>query len=311
MITTNRTVTVGNQESTIDYPIILYRGDRDVDVEFIINGSKFMFSHGGNVIYSTKAAYGQLVINTPTGDNMFSKIEECNDGKVIFTITKEMIDELVEIGFYSFQIRLFDTTQVSRVTIPPIYKGIDIRNPIAAEDETNVVNVGLVGYSIVKDGDLEDFTTFLSNGDYNRTYWESGEAISTGRMNKIEDAIFTINGRMDDTDLALINRTESVNQTLNARITSVDVELSNRIDEMNRTLNADIDQLEVDMNSADANIMHEINNVIKPVMSEEFERVDNEIELIHEYIRGRVIDGGILGNQEPEEILNVYDGGEL
>ena len=39
MIHTNRTVTVGNQESIIDSPIILYRGDREVEVEFTLNSN--------------------------------------------------------------------------------------------------------------------------------------------------------------------------------------------------------------------------------------------------------------------------------
>lgn len=67
MIHTIRTVAVGDQESKIDSPIILYRGDREVEVEFTINGSKFTFTNGGNVIKSTNATHGQLVINTPTG----------------------------------------------------------------------------------------------------------------------------------------------------------------------------------------------------------------------------------------------------
>lgn len=54
MIHTNRTVTVGNQESTIDSPIILYRGDKEVEVELVIVGNKFTFKNKGNVIESCK-----------------------------------------------------------------------------------------------------------------------------------------------------------------------------------------------------------------------------------------------------------------
>lgn len=154
MIHTIRTVAVGDQESKIDSPIILYRGDREVEVEFTINGSDFTFTNDGNVIKSTNATLGQLVIKTPTGENMFSEVTECNDGKVVFVITKEMIDELIEVGFYSFQIRLFDEGQVSRVTIPPVLKGIDIRNPIAAEDETDLVDIGLVDYAVVSEDEI-------------------------------------------------------------------------------------------------------------------------------------------------------------
>ena len=205
MIHTSRTVTVGKMESIINEPIVLYRGDREVEVEFLIVGSKFMFSNGGNVIKSTNATLGQLVVNTPTGENMFSEVTECHDGKVVFVITKEMIDELIEIGFYSFQIRLFDDTQVSRVTIPPVHQGIDIRNPIAAEDETDLVDIGLVDYSIVRKNDFENVATFLPNGDYNKTNWESNDVISVDRLNKVDDALYEINREMKDADKALLN----------------------------------------------------------------------------------------------------------
>ena len=83
MIHTNRTVTVGNQESTIDGPIILYRGDKEIEVEFSIVGNKFTFKNKGNVIESSNASSGQLVILTPYGGRLFSDKSECRDGKVI------------------------------------------------------------------------------------------------------------------------------------------------------------------------------------------------------------------------------------
>ena len=222
MIHTIRTVAVGDQESKIDSPIILYRGDREVEVEFTINGSKFTFTNGGNVIKSTNATHGQLVINTPTGENMFSEVTECHDGKVVFVITKEMIDELIEVGFYSFQIRLFDESQVSRVTIPPVLKGIDIRNPIAAEDETNVVDIALVDYAVVVKDEFEDLSTFLPDGNYNKTEWESKDAISGAKLNKIEDALYNINSNMETSDLALLNKIERISNDADNRLDALE-----------------------------------------------------------------------------------------
>ena len=88
MIHTNRTVTVGNQESTIDSPIILYRGDKEIEVEFAIVGNKFTFKNKGNVIESSNASSGQLVILTPYGGRLFSDEFECRDGKVSFMIMR-------------------------------------------------------------------------------------------------------------------------------------------------------------------------------------------------------------------------------
>ena len=248
MIHTIRTVAVGDQESKIDSPIILYRGDREVEVEFTINGSKFTFTNGGNVIKSTNATHGQLVINTPTGENMFSEVTECHDGKVVFVITKEMIDELIEVGFYSFQIRLFDESQVSRVTIPPVLKGIDIRNPIAAEDETNVVDIALVDYSVIVKDEFEDLSTFLPDGNYNKTEWESKDVISGAKLNKIEDALYNINGNMESSDLALLNRVENINKNIHSEIDKLGNELESEVEELERELNNNIEMFKVNTN---------------------------------------------------------------
>ena len=192
MIHTNRVVIVGEQESSINGPIILYRGDGEVEVEFTISGHKFMFTNGGNVIKSTNATHGQLVINTPSGKNIPSEVSKCQDGKIMFIITKEMIDEIEEIGLYDFQVRLFDSEElISRVTIPPVYNGIDIREPIATEEMSGITDIGSVDYAIVKKS-IETLDTFLSDGNYNRTNWEKHDTISEAKLNKIEDALYTI-----------------------------------------------------------------------------------------------------------------------
>ena len=246
MIHTIRTVAVGDQESKIDSPIILYRGDREVEVEFTINGSKFTFTNGGNVIKSTNATHGQLVINTPTGENMFSEVTECHNGKVVFVITKEMIDELIEVGFYSFQIRLFDESQVSRVTIPPVLKGIDIRNPIAAEDETNVVDIGLVDYAVVVKDEFEDLSTFLPDGNYNKTEWESKDVISGAKLNKIEDALYNINSNMETSDLQLFNKIDKINGNIIGEVSKLRgevSELSGEVSELSGELKKNVEDL--------------------------------------------------------------------
>ena len=80
------------------------------------------------------ASFGQLVIQRPDGTAIFSEIAETLEGRVVLTVTAEMIDELTELGLYTFQIRLFNDDQTSRVTLPPVYEGIDIQEPIAIEE---------------------------------------------------------------------------------------------------------------------------------------------------------------------------------
>ena len=196
MIFTERQITVHKGKSSIDEPVILYRGDFEVSIKFTIMKSKFRFKSGVNLVDSEKASYGQLAILAPYGGNVFSEVVKCEDGTVTFTLTKEMIDQLEEVGLYSFQIRLFDYYRESRVSIPPVEFGIEVREPVASEDHDNSVNNAIVGYSIAKvvDGLNEDVgDTFDAKGQYNKTNWNTGDRISQGKLNKIEDALDKIN----------------------------------------------------------------------------------------------------------------------
>ena len=208
MIFTDRIITVRKGESKINEPIIVYRGDYELEVRFTIMNSKFKFMSGTNLIESENAAYGQLAILTPYGGNIFSDIAKCNEGTVTFVLTKEMLDQIEEVGLYSFQIRLFDYNKESRVSIPPVEFGIEVREPITSEDHDNSVNNAIVGYSIAKIADALNEKvpdTFNGNGDYNKTIWETGDRITEGKLNKIEDAINTIN-KNEKADVAALDK---------------------------------------------------------------------------------------------------------
>ena len=208
MIFTERQITVRKGKATIDEPVILYRGDYEVSIRFTIMESKFRFKSGVNLAVSEKATHGQLAILAPYGGNVFSEIVKCEDGTVTFTLTKEMMDQLEEVGLYSFQIRLFDYYRESRVSIPPVEFGIEVREPVASEDHDNTVNNAIVGYSIAKvvDGLNEDVPdTFDADGQYNKTDWETGDRISQGKLNKIEDALDKIN-QNEKNDIDALNK---------------------------------------------------------------------------------------------------------
>ena len=228
MIFTDRTITVRKGESRIDEPIVVYRGDYELEVRFTILNSKFRFMSGTNLIESEKASYGQLAILTPYGGNIFSDIVGCNDGSVTFVLTAEMLNQIEEVGLYSFQIRLMDYNKESRVSIPPIEFGIEVREPIASEDHDNSVNNAIVGYSIAKVVDPKEENvgdTFDGDGNYNKTKWETGDRISQGKLNKIEDAIDKLNKNEMNNSASLSKRIDNNFNVLGATkadVTKVD-----------------------------------------------------------------------------------------
>ena len=136
MIFTERKVTVNNDTATIDKNIVLFRGDREVEIRFTVmyEGVKYRKNSGENVIEDVNATYGQMVIqNDATETPVVSLVTPTENGTIIFKFTKEMIDEIPELGTYDFQIRLFDDSQASRITTPIVNDGILIKEPLSIE----------------------------------------------------------------------------------------------------------------------------------------------------------------------------------
>lgn len=132
MIYTISTVTVKKDISKIDRKIILYKGDRNIEIQFeILEGAYRQYKmQGENTIENLGASYGQLLVKKPNSEVLISDIVETKDGRVIFTLPQELLDEDSEVGFYTFQIVLFDETQESKVTLPPVIEGIEVKKTI-------------------------------------------------------------------------------------------------------------------------------------------------------------------------------------
>ena len=235
MIFTDRTVIVQKGTSSINDTIVLYRGDKDIEIRFTLNeGSPFKFGSGAspNIIEKTEAAYGQLIIKRPNDlPAVFSEIAPTNEGKIVFTITAEMIDEITEVGNYTFQIRLLDESRNSRATLPEVVNGIEIREPIASEDvsTSNEVGVAAVGYAMTTAGTTED--AFDTQGNYNKTTWGTGDRITAAKLNKIEAGIDGVNKKVASGGSNINDTTASATTTYSSnKIESIKEDLSSQIE---------------------------------------------------------------------------------
>lgn len=205
MIYATVNVTIGDYQSTCDNTIVLYRGDKNVEIRFVLKGNKF------TVLNST---YAQMIITRPSTTSVFSEIASIQNDTVILTISEGMIDELIEVGCYDMQIRLYDDSMKSRVTIPPAEKAIEVREPIAIDE--SFVDTAMVGYARAQtDSEDEEDKRFDENGNYIKTYWEHGDIITAGKLNKVEDSLETINAN------DIQNHIE-VNEKIDALIESID-----------------------------------------------------------------------------------------
>ena len=185
MISTERVILIKKGEAIINDPIVLYRGDYQVKILFTILEHKFKFKETLNIIEQTKASYAQLAVSLPDGTDLFTDIIETENGSVIFKISKLMIDEIREVGSYSFHIRLFNEDKTSRVTLPPINDGIVIREPLVAEDSHLNSSVE-VGYSRVDEAKIaSDVESFADASGNLKIVWNKGDIISSTRLNEM------------------------------------------------------------------------------------------------------------------------------
>ena len=184
MIYTDVVLTINNDISTVDRKIVLYRGDKNVEIRFYMKGNAF-------VVLNT--IYAQLIINRKTAASIFSEPAEIHDNVVIFTVTEDMIDEFSEAGEYSFQIRLYDDNMNARITLPPVQNGIIIKHPIAVENES-IVELAKVDQAIAfySEETIDEDNIFNEENEYNQTYWEPGDTITAARLNKLEQGVFYI-----------------------------------------------------------------------------------------------------------------------
>ena len=194
MIYIERNIKIRKNEAKIEEPIVLYKGDMNIELRFTIENNPFKFKPGMD------ATYGQLVIKRPNAEPIFSESAKMSSSRVLFIVTGDMIDELEELGAYDFQIRLLNADMTSRGSLPPITAGIDIREPLCEEAMINIASVNDSNTYVMRANrgvmllaDDESDNLFDEGGNYNRTNWSGGDIITDDRLNKVEAAIYQIN----------------------------------------------------------------------------------------------------------------------
>ena len=131
MLSTECLITVRKGTSKINTPIVLYRGDKNIEARFQINNNPFMAD--------SDVKYGQLIIKLPeAGIVNFSSINEFDGEVVSFILPEDMMDEIVEVGLYTIQLRFYNEDKSSIATLPEITQALDIREPIAIQGQQPV-----------------------------------------------------------------------------------------------------------------------------------------------------------------------------
>lgn len=194
----NYTITVNGNKASMDKNIYLYRKNKNVDYYFEIKNACFKFEDEINYIISYNAKYARFRVIKPDGTKFFTEKREVENGYAKFSVTEDLIDERAEVGTYVFQIDLYDGSN-GFITIPPIYNQFHVLEPLFDEDESGAGQVDISSVDVAYIGDtLEKVTIFDENGIYVKTFWKPKEIISSVRMNKIEEGIYSLSQKVAD-----------------------------------------------------------------------------------------------------------------
>ena len=172
-------------KATLDNDIFLSKKDKDVVIYFTIEGFPYKFSNGKGI---EGASYSQITLEKPNGTRVALPKTAVDIDEIILKVTEDIVDEVVEVGDYNFQIKLFGEDN-SEISLPIIYNQFHV-NPIIdySEDTSSEIDKGGIGSSHITIGDKVD--VFDENKRYNKTTWRDKTTITAQKMNKLEDAMY-------------------------------------------------------------------------------------------------------------------------
>lgn len=186
-ITTDCKLTVSKNTAKLDEEIFLYKNDRNIKllIEIVDNKYRYKSDDLSNLLVKYKASYAQVKWYKNAEVKKEFPIQATDDGKVVFVIEGQLIDEDTELGDYDLQLRLLNESQESIRSLPIIKGVVHILKPLFEEGDIATVNSAVADVSMLSlDGDAID--TYNSDGTYNQTNWGNGDVISSAKLNKLE-----------------------------------------------------------------------------------------------------------------------------
>lgn len=186
-ITTDCKLTVSKNTAKLDEEIFLYKNDRNIKllIEIVDNKYRYKSDDLSNLLSKYKASYAQVKWYKNAEVKKEFPIQPTDDGKVVFIIEGELINEDTELGDYDLQLRLLNENQESIRSLPIIKGAVHILKPLFEDGDIATVNSAVADRSMLSlDG--APINTYNSDGTYNQTNWGNGDIISSAKLNKLE-----------------------------------------------------------------------------------------------------------------------------
>lgn len=122
-ISKNITITIKSTKAKPSEKIFIYQGDFGIDFYFKLAEFNYSIKNTVNLASNlAEGAYAGVTVQCPNGEVFERSSLPIENELLKFTITKDLTDELSDIGYYVLQFHLYDGSDenANRITIPPI-----------------------------------------------------------------------------------------------------------------------------------------------------------------------------------------------
>lgn len=133
-IYTERTIRVNNNQATMDKDIYVYRGNRNIEIQFNIVDHQFKF-RDINLIEQVSPSHAYVTLLTPQMLQIGTGKAKVENGVIKLVINSAMIDEKTECGDYTIVIDLYDEIEDALITIPPIENQLHVLDRMTEIDD--------------------------------------------------------------------------------------------------------------------------------------------------------------------------------
>lgn len=133
-IYTERIIKVNNNTAAMDKDIYMYRGNRNIEIQFKIIDYQFKFKDV-NLVEQISPSHAYVTLLTPQMKQISTGKAEVIDGTIKLIITSAMIDEKTECGDYTIVVDLYDEIGDSLITIPPVENQLHVLDRMTDIDD--------------------------------------------------------------------------------------------------------------------------------------------------------------------------------
>jgi len=177
----------------------VYQNDRGIELHLKLKLFNTNFgSSKSRLLFSDNSIFVGATVLKPNGDIIGVSRTRLVDDIIRFKIDEDLTNDIDEVGFYKIQFHLYDDKD-NRITIPPVT--FEVKELIGITDDIPdpaVVDSAIVDFTTVVND--ENSIQFIANGKYIKTEWIGGDIITASKLNKIEDALESLDNKLNEID---------------------------------------------------------------------------------------------------------------